>query len=327
MSFVYVYSPSDFVSLPDENGGAADGSPTFTLTLVPGATPTLVEISDDDLVFDEIDTTQTLTAAVTIDGTPYTAGTSVHTAYDLVDSGSGHRVSALHFGGDGTEQGAVHGIVSTVPMIAGQSYTFDTERDSDTQSNQYSDFVACFAEGTLIETEDGYVRVEDLHEGSCVLTMDNGVQPIRWIGRRTVQAVGAMAPVVISAGTVGNTRNLVVSPEHRILVGGAKVEYHFGQDEVLVAAKFLCDGDRIYRRPGHEVTYYHFMFDSHQIVFAEGVPAESFLPGEASIGSFGAGAREELRKLFPELFRFGADVIEPARMMLRSFEAKVLRLQ
>ena len=112
--FIYVYSPSDFIGgLPNEAGGAASGSPTFNLQLVPGATPTLIEITDNEAVFDEIDGSQSLTNSVNIDGTAYGAGTTVHTAYDLINTGSGHKVTSIHFGGNGYEQGAVHGLVST----------------------------------------------------------------------------------------------------------------------------------------------------------------------------------------------------------------------
>jgi hypothetical protein len=66
--FIYIYSPDDFVALPpDEAGASADGVPNFVLTLKPGAKPTVVEITDDDAVFDEVDATQSITNDIYLD--------------------------------------------------------------------------------------------------------------------------------------------------------------------------------------------------------------------------------------------------------------------
>ena len=68
-AFLYVYNPGDFVGgLPIEEGAAAAGTPTYTLTLMAGAVPTLIEVTDDEGVFDEVDATQELTTAATING-------------------------------------------------------------------------------------------------------------------------------------------------------------------------------------------------------------------------------------------------------------------
>lgn len=226
MPFLYIYSPSDFVGgLPDESGSAAAGSPTFTLTLKAGATPTLVEVSDDDLIFDEIDTSQTLTNAINLDGTSYAAGTSVHTAYDLINTTTGAKVTSLHFGGDGYQQGAVNGLVSTVELIPGTSYTFNTERTSHQKNNAYDDYFACFVSGTNILTSKGPLAVQDLKKGDLIETSDGSYSCLKLILSRRfstqdLQKSPKLRPIRIMADTLGETlpkRDLLVSPQHRML--------------------------------------------------------------------------------------------------------------
>lgn len=185
--------------------------------------------------------------------------------------------------------------------------------------------VPCFTPGTLIDTPAGPRRVETIGIGDLVVTRDRGPQPVRWVGRQTVAARGEMAPVRVAAGTLGNRRDLVVSPQHRMLIGGWQAQLLFGLDEVLVAAAHLVDGDRIRRMPGGMVTYLHLMFDAHELIFAEGAPCESFFAG-GDVAAGMAAVHEELGRLFPELgpagFRtalpcldgFEARLIHPARM-------------
>lgn len=322
--FLYVYSPSDFVvAPPDEVDAQADGTPTFTLTLKAGATPSIIQVNDDEAVFDEIDDTQTLTNSVDLDGTSYGAGTTVHSSYDLINTATGHKVTSLHFGGDGYEQGAVHGIVSTVEMVPGTDYTFDTERTSHYENNQYSDYYACFTKGCLIDTLNGEVLIEELSVCDLVKTRDHGFQPIRWIGGREMPAIGKLAPIVFPKGAIGNTSELVVSPEHRMLIEGCRVELLFGQQQVLVPAKFLCDGDRIYRKSGGKVSYYHFMFDQHEIVYSNGVPTESFLPEKNAMAALEYSAQQEIFTIFPEL-EINTHNYTAVSLCLKSYEVKLL---
>ncbi|MEL7256105.1 MAG: Hint domain-containing protein, partial [Pseudomonadota bacterium] len=105
--------------------------------------------------------------------------------------------------------------------VTGSDLTFDNTN------------VACFVRGTQIATRRGSVAIEDLKEGDEVITMDHGFQKIRWIGSTSVPATGALAPVVIRKGAMGNERDLRVSPQHRMLVRGWHVELMFGQKEAL----------------------------------------------------------------------------------------------
>ena len=170
--------------------------------------------------------------------------------------------------------------------------------------------VVCFGSDALIETVDGPVAAGALQVGDMVLTRDNGPQPIRWTGRRVVDAATlrdrpALAPVRIRAGALGSalpTRDLIVSPQHRILVRSRIAERMFGTPEVLVAAKQLMVSDGIDVADDlTEVTYVHFLFDDHQIVVSNGAETESLYTGAEALKSIPADARAEIMALFPEL--------------------------
>lgn len=183
--------------------------------------------------------------------------------------------------------------------------------------------VVCFASGTLIRTPQGDVPVEHLLPGDLACTLDHGPQPLRWVGKRKVAARGKFAPIRIAKGALGNTRDLVVSPQHRMLIRGWRAEMLFDQPEVLVAALHLIDDTRIRRIEGGRVTYHHLLFDTHQIIFAEDAPSESFHPGDWSLGTLGDAARTEVLDLFPELATQGYGA--SARVALKSHEAALLR--
>ena len=184
--------------------------------------------------------------------------------------------------------------------------------------------VACFVRGTQIATRRGSVAIEDLKAGDEVITMDHGFQTIRWIGSTTVPATGALAPVVIRKGAMGNERDLRVSPQHRMLVRGWHVELMFGQKEALVPAKALINDETVFPLEGGTVDYFHMMFDRHELVYAEGVPSESFHPGHVGLGSFAEDTREEILSLFPELRADAGRYSEHVRPSLKVREAKVL---
>lgn len=194
-----------------------------------------------------------------------------------------------------------------------------TQQGSDTTRHQvaltdgtrldYSDVEAiiCFVKDTRIRTPRGDRRIESLRPGDEVLTLDNGPQRIRWIGSRQVRASGPLAPVRFSRGIFGNHRDLLVSPQHRMLVNGPEAQRLFGQREVLVPARALVNDFTITTEFTGMVTYLHMLFDRHEVVIANGAPSESFYPGDEALSALAAPARDELFRLFPELRsgRFG----------------------
>jgi len=177
--------------------------------------------------------------------------------------------------------------------------------------------VTCFVAGTLIETRHGLVAVENLNVGDEILTRDNGFQPIRWIGS-TKLSTAALArqpnlrPIRIRAGALGTNMpasDLMVSPQHRILVRSNIAVRMFGVDEVLVAAKQLLIIEGIdYAEDVQGVEYFHFLFDRHEVVMSNGAATESLFTGPQALKSVGAAARAEILALFPEM---GEPTFEP----------------
>ena len=188
--------------------------------------------------------------------------------------------------------------------------------------------VVCFVEGTMIVTDRGEVAVEDLAVGDKVLTRDDGFQPIRWIGESRVRRSAASAPIRVRAGALGEgcpSRDLRVSPQHRVLMRDARLDLYFGVGEALVPAKHLVDGDGIIQElDGPAVRYFHILFDTHQIVYSDGVPTESFHPGAWGLSTLGEQTRAEVFALFPQLAEEPQSYGPAARLSLRPFELAAL---
>ena len=186
--------------------------------------------------------------------------------------------------------------------------------------------IICFTAATLIRTPLGERRIDTLRAGDMVLTADDGPQPIRWIGTKTVRASGALAPIHFRSGTIGNNRDLLVSPQHRMLCTGFRAQLHFGQSEVLAPAKSLVNNYNVTVDYGGMVTYVHMLFDRHQIVIANGAPSESFFPGDSGLDAIEEAARAEVFQLFPEL-RSNLGSYGPAsRICVRPHEARAMAM-
>lgn len=293
------------------------------------------EVGDRDDVFDDwaglYD--QRLTANFTVDGVTYLTG-------QIADIGYGIGVDA---NGDGTPETTLHllkingnpvgfieqpfGKVNGVPLptiktnttytVVGGPYT------KDISDVPYRDMAICFGSAAMVETDHGPVAAGDIKAGDLVITRDEGAQPVRWVGRRHFDAIDLAAtpglrPVRIRAHALGPGKpehDLIVSPQHRILVRSAIAKKMFDAQEVLVAAKHLCLLDGIDVADDMDsVTYVHFMFDRHQIVFAEGTEAESLFAGEEALKAVGPAARKEILAIFPELDREDYQAA-PARQM------------
>ncbi len=138
--------------------------------------------------------------------------------------------------------------------------------------------IACvsFSRDTRITLATGEQRsVQELQVGDRVLTRDDGAQELRWIGRLTMRAVGEFAPIRISAGTLNNAGDLMVSPDHRLFIYQRHDHIGAGRPELLVRARHLVNGDTVKIVEGGFVDYFQLLFDSHQIIFAEGISAET----------------------------------------------------
>lgn len=189
------------------------------------------------------------------------------------------------------------------------------------------------ATGTLIDVRRGQKPVEALQIGDMVRTKDSGYQPVRWIascrlGAGDFIADACLRPVRISAGALGAARpvrDLVVSQQHCVLIDDWRCELLFGEDEVLAPAMALLNDSTVTIDHSDEaVTYYHFMFDRHEIVYSNGVETESFHPAAGDISALDEAKRAELFKLFPQL-EVDVDAFGPtARATLHGHEVDVL---
>ena len=207
------------------------------------------------------------------------------------------------------------GLSGTATMLDGSVITF----------SEIENVVFCFGKSTRIVTPRGARLIETLKVGDLVMTMDHGMQAIRWIGQRTLPAVGCHAPVRIAANSrFGNDRDLFVSQQHRMLEFSYQTNLMFGQDEVFAAAKHLVDGSEITLEEGGDVTYFHMLFDEHEVVFAEGARSESYYPGESSLAGLDDPVREELFDIFPELRANPIGFGQSARHTLKASEARLL---
>ncbi|MEO0504332.1 MAG: Hint domain-containing protein [Pseudomonadota bacterium] len=183
---------------------------------------------------------------------------------------------------------------------------------------QEIDFVICFATGTRISTEAGPRAIEELSVGDLVTTKDRGLQPLRWIGQTVVSGLELarrveLQPVRFEAGALGNTEALVVSPQHRMMLRGWRAEALFGAPEVLIAAQDLINDTTIRRVcPEAGVTYWHMLFDTHELVEAEGCWSESLHPSAAAQDHMSAAARAEVLRLFPALETSRHTPVRPA---------------
>lgn len=172
-------------------------------------------------------------------------------------------------------------------------------------------FVAnCFTAGTLINTIDGKKLIEEIAAGDLIETADEGYQPVRWIGASSCDSKGLasnakLKPVRISAGALGDglpERDLIVSRQHRVVVNSQIAQRVFGTEETLIAAIKLIgiNGVEIVE-DCKEVTYFHILFDRHQIVFSESMPTESLFIGPQALENLSREAAIELMTLFPEI--------------------------
>jgi len=200
--------------------------------------------------------------------------------------------------------------------------------------SEIENIVICFTPGTKIATPRGEVAVETLQPGDKVFTRDNGIQEIAWAGSRTLSndeliAAPELQPVLVQAGSLGDNmpeRDLLLSPNHRLLLTGQRAALHFEDNEVFAAAKHMTATDGVDAVKANSVTYIHLMFARHEVILSNGAWTESFQPGDHVLKGMGTAQRDEIFKLFPDLANmetagagFGA-----ARRVLKRHEAAIL---
>ena len=148
--------------------------------------------------------------------------------------------------------------------------------------------LVCFAVGTVITTCDADVAVEDLRPGRRVPTLSGEEVTLRAvrrapIGRGILRWNPDLRPVLVPAGALGNTRPLHLSPAHRVLLRDARADFLFGSLEVLAPVRHLVGYQGIHVESSEApVTYFHLLFDRHEVIRASGCWSESLFLGEVA---------------------------------------------
>ncbi len=163
------------------------------------------------------------------------------------------------------------GQLSSGPLAASGTTFLTTRPPLDTSS--ILDETTCFLAGTGIATPEGETRVEELAVGDMVRTIDGGVKRIVWVGVGRVLAVrgrrNAATPVIVRKGALADNvpqRDLRVSKGHAFYIDG-----------VLIPVEFLVNHRSIlWDDHAQEVTLYHIELETHDVVVANGAPAESY---------------------------------------------------
>lgn len=164
--------------------------------------------------------------------------------------------------------------------------------------------VPCFAVGTRISTPDGLVEVSDLRLGDRVMTHRQRAERIKWLRvfpQRQIQP--EKWPVCIPANTFGWGRpqsDLVLSPQHRVVIGAFRQGVGLSDTPCLVPAKSLVGYKGIRWMRGRRCqTWVHFALGSHQAVWANGCLTESLLLGAQVVGGLSKAEQRHLTAMFP----------------------------
>ena len=213
-------------------------------------------------------------------------------------------------------EGPANGLTSTEIGSSGSGNSLETSDGGSTyapQSAQNKGTVPCYAPGTMIDTPDGPRAVETLRACDLVSTVYHGPQPIRWVrsGDNPLEKADVEGkPVLIKAGALGAGRpaqDLIVSPQHRILVGGAGQLARYFDTMAFAPAKALTKLPGIRHMKGKaKITWVHFACDRHEVVTANGCQSESLLLGSMVLNGLPRAERNTLAGIFGPVTEPGA---------------------
>lgn len=317
-------------------GGQLDGISQGSGVHLNGRTITLtsrdwapVAVTDNDNSFGDSDSSQRLDGAQTINGVSYSSGTRVEAEYGITvsDGTTTYQMVGFNVNNSSPAYGTVEGLAFVGPPGGWPPRDVPLTVVSTQEGPNYtaSDYVTpiCFALGTHIATPDGERRVETLRAGDRVLTRDGSAAALRWVGQGVHRPAPGAGPVRFATGALGNRRDLIVSPQHRILVEDWRSELLFGAPGVLVPAKCFVNGRDVVQDPVDLVSYFHLLCTRHEVILSEGVPSETLYPGPVALAALSASARADLMASCPDLAA-GAGYGPAAALGLKRHEAEVL---
>jgi hypothetical protein len=194
----------------------------------------------------------------------------------------------------------------------------------------------CFTPDTRLATPMGGRMIRDLQPGDMIETRDNGPQEVLWCGHRRMTgarlyAMPHLRPIRFKAGALGIGRpdeDLLVSPQHRMLLKGPAAQALFHTPEVLVAAEdLLNDQTVIVDHTLREVTYVHILLQRHNVIWANGLETESFHPANTALETVDPGQLGHLLQLLPGVEANPHSYGDYARRNLSASEAAILRYE
>ncbi|MGB7241717.1 MAG: Hint domain-containing protein [Sulfitobacter sp.] len=184
----------------------------------------------------------------------------------------------------------------------------------------------CFATGTLIATPDGDRKIEEIAPGDFVTTRDNGPQQVRWVaasafGNGDRDLPKNLVPIRIKPGLLGNSRPLIVSQQHCIMMESLK-----NGETFFVRAKHLAEETTFasFAKGRKQITYCHLLTEQHEVLISNDMPSESFYPGPLALKLLGKTDRKRLLSLLPGLADTSAENAygPPARPILSRKQLK-----
>lgn len=186
--------------------------------------------------------------------------------------------------------------------------------------------VPCFAAGTMIATPTGPRAVQTLLAGDLLSTVDHGALPVLWVGHcqigtRDLDLRPNQRPILIAAHALGPNRparDLIVSPQHRMLITSRIAQRMTGQSDVLVAARHLVGMPGITVQLVDTITYWHVLLEGHQLLLAEGAVTESLLPGRMALMTLGPDNTRQIMAILD------GRVTAPARHLMSGRQARSL---
>ena len=196
--------------------------------------------------------------------------------------------------------------------------------------------VICFTPDTRLATPTGPRMIRDMRPGDLIETRDNGPQEVLWSGHRRMSgarlyAMPHLRPIRFKAGALGVGRpddDLLVSPQHRMLLQGPAAQALFNTPEVLVAAEdLLNDHTIIVDHTMREVTYVHILLQHHNVIWANGLESESFHPSNTALDTVDPDQLGGLLQLLPGVETNPHVYGDYARRNLSASEAAILRYE
>ena len=189
--------------------------------------------------------------------------------------------------GNGTSVGTIY---FTPPSIGTYYYASPTSASAGNQINSvaipavevaFEDPIPCYCKGTLILTNQGYIKIEDIKKDDLViregiisstgaLEKNFMVVPVIWISSFKVKTLNSNTrPICITKNAFGEHYpcvDLYVSPCHRIFINDA-----------LVRSISLINGKTIYQDNECEsVEYYHLKCEEHSAIYANCLLSETY---------------------------------------------------